>query len=244
MAASRTAASTATQALSKASTSLSRPRRLSKRTSQTSRASALSSLVSLYHLTPTFVPTADPASLNSHITATLASQNSSAKPRAHDLYDVVRAQQELDLQRIRLDAAGTSSASASLLGVKLRLSSNAPDSKFELSPSGANGELYDHQGSFFAVHETGAEPPLSQRMRRVVDRLHGTAAGGRAGVEVVEEMGERAIQWKEGLKAAREREREREQREEREAEAFADEFVEKLSEEEASQPGKVEEKLL
>ncbi|GAA5948842.1 hypothetical protein JCM21900_003446 [Sporobolomyces salmonicolor] len=240
MAASRTAASTATQVLTKASTSLPHPRRLSKRTSQTSRSSLLSSLVSLYHLTPTFVPTADPASLNSHITATLAPQNSSAKPRPHDLYDVVRAQQELDLERIRLDAA----ASASLLGVNLRLASNAPDARFELGPRGADGKVYDHQGSFFAVHETGAEPPLSQRMRRVVDRLHGTEAGGRAGIEVVEELGERAIQWKEGLKAARERERQREEKEEREAEVFAEQFIETLSEEEASQPGKVEEKLL
>jgi len=65
---------------------------------------------------------------------------------------------------------------------------------------------------------------LSERTRRIVDTLHGTEAGGRAGLQVLREQGAKAVEWKEGLREARIKEKEREEREEREAEAFGNEF--------------------
>jgi len=221
------AVASASQAISKATSSA--PRRVSKRTLQTSRTSSLSNLISLYHLTPTFVPTANPSQLQQHVTNTLAPLSSAtSKPRPRDLLDLVLAQHKLDQERIKLDTAATSPSSASLLGVRLRQTATSSDS-FDFSSTagggGPDGAIYDHQSSFYSSHTAGSEPPLAKRVRRVVDKLHGTEAGGRAGVQVLKEQGEKAVQWKEGLRDARRQEKEREEREEREAEGFGQAFA-------------------
>jgi hypothetical protein len=145
------------------------------------------------------------------------------------LIDLVYAANDLDRERTRLDREFTTTpSSASLLGIKLRQQGYAGESfsNLPLSASDANdGLVYDHKESYLLNHTNGQEPPLANRMRRVVDRLHGTEAGGRAGLNVLREQGAKAVEWKEGLRDARTKEREREEQEERDAEAFGNEFT-------------------
>lgn len=215
----------ATQVLSKATAPA--RRRVSKRTVQSSPTSALSSLISLYHLSPTFVPTADSSKLQQHVTEVLApAKITKNTPRPHHLIDLVYASHDLDRERIKLDMASTTSspASASLLGIKLRTQAYQGESFASFPLSSHDNLVYDHQNSFYSNHTLGQEPPLAARVRRVVDTLHGTLAGGRAGLPVLKEQGGKAVEWKEGLRDARTREKERELKEEQEAEAFGKEF--------------------
>ncbi|GAA6024003.1 hypothetical protein JCM11491_002877 [Sporobolomyces phaffii] len=229
--------STAPRAVASASQSIAKavptPRRVSKRTQRSSPTAALSSLISLYHLAPTFVPTESPARLHRHVTSVLApARSTGAHPRPHHLIDLVYAANDLDRERTKLDRAADA-APPSLLGVKLEQHGYAGESFANLpSLGGASGSsttteglAYDHKGSFFATHHVGQEPPLARRVRLVVDSLHGTSAGGRAGLAVVREHGAKAVEWKEGLRDARAREKEREAQEDREAEAFGNEFA-------------------
>ena len=88
-ASARTAAAPLARALSTQIASTSRPRRLNKRTARSSPQAALATLAELYHLAPTFVPTQDPSTLSSHITATLATPNAaSSRPKPYDLHDL------------------------------------------------------------------------------------------------------------------------------------------------------------
>ncbi|BGP38345.1 hypothetical protein JCM10450v2_002293 [Rhodotorula kratochvilovae] len=214
VAAAPLARSLATQAAAPA-----RPRRLNRRTARSSPQAALAALTELYHLAPTFVPAHDPAALSSHITSTLATPTAaSSRPKPHDLRDLVTAQALLDVQRVKLDAGG--STHTGLLGVDVKLASNAATSFGYLD----SDDHFDHRASFYAGFAKGAEPPLAQRLRRVVDTLHGTEAGGRAGPVTLREQGGKAVQWREGLAQARRAAREQEQRQEEEALAFADAF--------------------
>lgn len=219
--------STTPRAVAGASRAVSHARgRVSKRTRQSSPAASLSSLISLYHLTPTFVPASNAARLQQHVTNTLAPVKSSGnKPRPHHLIDLVYAAHDLDRERTKLDTESTTSpSSASLLGVKLRQGGYQGES-FAVLPFANDGLTFDYHNSITATHQSGQEPPLSQRVRRIVDTLHGTAAGGRAGLDTIREQGAKAVEWKDGLRDARTREREREAIEEREAEAFGKEFA-------------------
>ncbi|GAA5950239.1 hypothetical protein JCM3765_004250 [Sporobolomyces pararoseus] len=223
MATASRAVAGASQTLSKASAPT--RRRVSKRTLQSSPTSSISSLISLYHLSPTFVPASDPSKLQKHITETLAPSNLIKKnPRPHHLIDLVYASHDLDRERIKLDTSSTTSpSSASLLGIKLRTQAYQGENLASFSLSTDN-LVYDHQNSFYSNHTSGQEPPLAERVRRIVDTLHGTEAGGRAGLQVLKEQGEKAVEWKEGLREARTKEKERELKEEQEAEAFGKEF--------------------
>ncbi|GAA6000513.1 hypothetical protein JCM10207_008046 [Rhodosporidiobolus poonsookiae] len=217
MASTRTAAQ-ATRTLATQATAPARPRRLSKRTARSSPSSARSSLTQLYHLTPTFVPTHNPAKLSTYLQSVLVPENAaSARPKPQHLRDQVQAALLLDVQRVRLDASG--SASTSLLGLDLSVPANelASTYNFDQAP-------FDHRESFFASFVKGSEPPLAKRTRQVVDVLHGTQAGGRAGPATLEEVGERAVQWREGLGQAREEARRLEDRIDRDAEEFSAAF--------------------
>lgn len=225
MATTSRAVAGASQIVTKASTPT--RRRVSKRTLQSSPTSSISSLISLYHLSPTFVPTSDPSKLQNHITETLAPSNLIKKnPRPHHLIDLVYANHDLDRERIKLDSSSSTTSttsSASLLGIKLRTQPYQGENLASFSLSTDN-LVYDHQNSFYSNHTYGQEPPLAERVRRIVDTLHGTEAGGRAGLKVLKEQGGKAVEWKEGLREARTKEKERELKEEQEAEAFGKEF--------------------
>ncbi|GAA6034813.1 hypothetical protein JCM8097_009311 [Rhodosporidiobolus ruineniae] len=194
-------------------------RRLNKRTARSTPSAALDSLTTLYHRTPTFVPTHTPAALSAHLNRTLVPENpASSRPKPMHLRDLVHARMLVDNQRVRLDASG--SAATSILGLDLRLPVNEIQNYYL-----AEQELpFDHRESFELAYTKGAEPPLAQRVRRIVDALHGTTAGGRAGVATMRENGDKAKLWKEGLTQAKEQARVKELDEEREAEEFVKAF--------------------
>ncbi|GAA5976657.1 hypothetical protein JCM11641_005653 [Rhodosporidiobolus odoratus] len=221
MAAPARTAAQATRSLATQAIAPARPRRLNKRTARSSPSAVLSSLTELYHLTPTFVPTSDPSTLSQHITSTLV-QTSGAirpKPKPYNLHELISSQTKVDVQRIRLEASG--SATTSILGLDLKQPGNGSQATLG---SAFENEGFDHRESFFTAFTKGAEPPLARRMRRMVDKLHGTEAGGRAGVETMKEFGDKAKEWREGLGKARFEQREMEKRMEREAEEFVRAF--------------------
>lgn len=213
----RAFASTAARALPPTAAPAARPRRANKRTAR----SAVDKLAALYHLAPTFVPAHDPARLAAHVTHALASPEAiQARPHLHDLRDVVHAQILLDGQRVYLDASA--SRSTSLVGVDASLSPHSPSGYPELRSDGH--QVVDHRASFYDSFVRGAEPPLAGRIRRLIDALHGTTAGGRAGPATLQEQGERAVKWREGLVQARKAAAEQDRVRDQEAQAFADQF--------------------
>lgn len=127
----------------------------------------------------------------------------------------------LDNERMRLHASG--SVATSLLGLDLHLPSNTVNG---YNAYLSDEQAFDHRESVYSAFKKGGEPFLAKRVRRVVDALHGTSAGGRAGVKTMKEVGEKAKQWQVGLGEAREQERQREREQEREAEEFARAFEE------------------
>ncbi|GAA5861284.1 hypothetical protein JCM8547_008546 [Rhodosporidiobolus lusitaniae] len=193
-------------------------RRLNKRTKRSSPSTVLASLTELYHLTPTFVPTANPSLLSSHLTHTLTPESAAtSRPKPHRLGDWVEAQRLLDNERVRLESSGSNSTS--ILGLDLKASATGV-AHFSFSPE----EAFDHRESFYHAYTKGAEPPLGKRVRKIVDVLHGTEAGGRAGVKTTRENAGRAKEWREGLVRAKEQARERERARERDEEDFARAF--------------------
>ncbi|GAA5911539.1 hypothetical protein JCM6882_000532 [Rhodosporidiobolus microsporus] len=218
MAAPARSAAQAARTLSSQAAAPLRPRRANKRTARSSPSAALDSLTELYHLAPTFTPTASPATLSSHLEKTLTpGKNSYLRPHLFDLGDVARSQVLLDTQRVRLDASG--STSTSIFGLEIRQPAVA-----HLDLPG--NDSFDHRESFLSAYTTGSEPPIAKRVRRLIDALHGTTAGGRAGAHTLRESGDKATQWKEGLVKAREQATQQEKEQEREAEDFAKAFEE------------------
>ncbi|GAA5829302.1 hypothetical protein JCM11251_004999 [Rhodosporidiobolus azoricus] len=221
MAAPARTAAQAARAVSNQAAAPIRPRRANKRTARSSPSAALASLTQLYHLTPTFTPTASPSALSSHLEQTLLSETYT-RPKPFHLSDIIPSQQIIDNERMRLGA--TSSTSTSILGLDLNL-----------SPAARNHDLrddrpFDHRESFLSAFTQGAEPPLAKRVRRMIDAVHGTTAGGRAGAHTLREQGEKAKAWKEGLVKAREQAKLQEVEQERDAEEFAKAFEEENAE--------------
>ncbi|BGP14312.1 hypothetical protein JCM10213_004439 [Rhodosporidiobolus nylandii] len=217
MAAPARTSATAARTLATQATAPARPRRMNKRVARSSPDAVLASLTQLYHITPTFVPTQSPAKLSQHLTSTLVAEKGSSRPKPFPLGEVVKAHRLIDNQRVRLDASG--SAATGLVGLDLSLKTAYSDEH-----SLGTEDPFDHRQSFFQAYTQGSEPPLAKRTRRIIDALHGTEAGGRAGVHTVREQGERAQAWKEGLVAARAQAREQDRAQEQDAEDFVKAF--------------------
>lgn len=76
----------------------------------------------------------------------------------------------------------------SIVNADISLSTSLQNNGYQDSDiSGTGQESY--ADSFEKKFTVGAEPPLSGRMRRVMDVLHGTEGGGRAGLRTLEEAG-------------------------------------------------------
>lgn len=173
------------------------PRKLNKRLARASPREVLHRITELYHLAPTFLPHDDPQALSKHITQTLTPENASrARPKPQYLRDIILAHGEIDKRRAQLDLGGRRGTSLTSLDV------NAP-SNFYAAHNVLADDKFDPRKSFFAAYTQGQEPPLARRLRQVTDALHGTVAGGRAGPTTMQEQGERAKQWRDGLASAR-----------------------------------------
>ncbi|BGO90119.1 hypothetical protein NBRC10512_004057 [Rhodotorula toruloides] len=212
------------------------PRRINKQLARASPREKLQRITELYHLAPTFLPNDDPQQLSKHITQTLTPVNASqCRPRPQYLRDIIIAHADVDKKRVQLELGGRKTTS--LTSVEVNYPTN-----FYAAHNISSDAKFDPRKSFYNSYILGQEPPLARRLRQVTDALHGTVAGGRAGPITVEEQGEKAKQWRDGLASARqaleeeeraiaaakEAQREEARRQERlrqeEAEAFAKAF--------------------
>ncbi|GAA5865296.1 hypothetical protein JCM3774_004930 [Rhodotorula dairenensis] len=199
-------------------------RRVNRRTARSSQQHAAAALAELYHLAPTFVPARDQPALNRRVTEALTPiAYEGARPRPSTFRDLVNLNRHLDLERVRLTAART--VTSSLQSVNLAVPANY-DNHDSLAFGDAATQLgqFDYRGSFYKAYSQAGEPPLAARLRQVVDALHGTTAGGRAGPDVVADHGEKAVRWNRELEQARRAAREQRRRDEDESRAFQEAF--------------------
>ncbi|GAA5976650.1 hypothetical protein JCM10908_005582 [Rhodotorula pacifica] len=197
-------------------------RRINRRTARSTQQHAVASLCELYHLAPTFVPAQDPNALARRVTETLAPIDyEGARPRVSDFRDLVHLNRRLDLEKVRLTAART--VTSSLQSVDTTSPANFNHEQY-FDFSQGPGKQFDYRASFYQAYNQAGEPPLAQRLRKVVDALHGTTAGGRAGPQVVAEHGEKAVQWNRELEQAQNAARDQRRRDEDESRAFQEAF--------------------
>lgn len=173
---------TATTTRSIASTSyLHAAPRQNKRHQKSSRESSLSSLISLYHLSSTFAPLS-PSSLGPYIDHAIIPKSTYRTPTPLSLLDLARSQNILSHEIEKVQHVG------SIVNADISLSTSLQNNgSFDSEVSGTGRESYGE--SFEKKFTVGAEPPLSGRMRRVMDVLHGTEGGGQAGLRTLEEAG-------------------------------------------------------
>lgn len=186
---------------------------------QSSVPNTLSALISTYHLTPTFAPLHS-AQLDSYITPILAPAPSlaySSRPRPSTIHDLVTAHSVLDSERVKFNQPHTA-----LLDLQLDLQGNRYDSGI---PSMRTTPPTTADSPLLAFKE-GSEPPLRSRVRRVVDKLHGTANGGLAGLQTVLENTAKAQEWSKGLQQAKLSKEQREREEEDELKGFSEAWEE------------------
>ena len=143
--------------------------RPNKRVARTSEATTLSSLISLYHLTPTFPPLS-PALIKPHIISAFLPATSFNAPVPRDQAQMLYAKRRYDSASASFDRSGGAS---SLL---------AADYTSNSEYNAATPTLQSFEQSFLQTHTKGFEHAFRKRARMVVDTLHGTSAGGQAGL--------------------------------------------------------------
>lgn len=206
-------------AVASTSRRVARTPRVNRRTARSSQQHAAAALAELYHLAPTFVPADDPRALHRRVTETLTPiAYEGARPRPSDFRDLVNLNRHLDLERVRLTAART--VTSSLQSVNVTVPANYDSHHDSFSFGGADSNQFDYRGSFYRAYSQAGEPPLANRLRRVVDVLHGTTAGGRAGPDVVARRGAEAVEWTRQLERAHGDAQEQRRRDEDESRAF------------------------
>ncbi|POY72484.1 hypothetical protein BMF94_4310 [Rhodotorula taiwanensis] len=229
-----------TSAATLRSTASSAGRRVNRRTARSSAQHAVASLAELYHLAPTFVPATDATRLSQHVTSTLTPlAQEASRPRPSDFRDLVTLNRRLDLERVRLTASRT--LTPSLQAVDLATPANYSNDglyNFDSAIGGrdAAADRFNYRASFYQAYSRAGEPPLAQRMRKVVDALHGTTAGGRAGPDTVREHGEKAVRWNRELEQARSAARDQRTRDEEESRAFQEAFDDEAAATAAGRP--------
>lgn len=204
-----------------------------RRTARSSQQHAAAALAELYHLAPTFVPAHQPRALHRRVTETLTPiAYEGARPRPSDFRDVVNLNRHLDLERVRLTAARTVTSSLQSVNVSVPANFDSLHDAFGFGLGGFGGfgdpsaSQFDYRASFYRAYSQAGEPPLANRLRRVVDALHGTTAGGRAGPDVVARRGAEAVEWTRQLERAHGDAREQRRRDEDESRAFQAMFEE------------------
>ncbi|SCV67751.1 BQ2448_5362 [Microbotryum intermedium] len=165
----------------------SRQYRPNKRVAASSHKAALSSLIDLYHTTPTFAPL-QTSKLDKYIVSNLA-------PPMHYTHTPVPMRIEKLVLRDKLltDRVVHYERQRGLGGVQLDI-----ESLGEIS-----GERDALEDGPLREYLHGQEPPLRQRVRRLIDAAHGTSSGGLAGLATVERTGQDANRWKQQLDEAR-----------------------------------------
>ena len=195
--------------------------RVNRRTARSSQQHAAAALAELYHLAPTFVPAHHPRALHRRVTETLTPiAYEGARPRPTDFRDLVNLNRHLDLERVRLTAARTVTSSLQSVNVTGPANYDSHHDSFFGFGGPTSASQFDYRGLFYRAYSQAGEPPLANRLRRVVDARHGTTAGGRAGPDVVARRGAEAVEWTRQLERAHGDAREQQRRDEDESRAF------------------------
>ena len=143
--------------------------RPNKRVARTSEATTLSSLISLYHLTPTFAPLS-PALVKPHIVHAFLSKSRNVTPVPRDYKEMLRMKSSFDTDAASFDRSGNA--------INMLSAGTGEHGGSETAPP--LPKSFDQ--SFLRAHTKGLEPAFLKRARLVVDVLHGTSAGGQAGL--------------------------------------------------------------
>lgn len=157
-------------------------RRINKRTAAITPPAVLSSLTSLYHFTPAFLPLS-PSLVDPAICSAFASPKSNSKPEPVAVATLTAMHTLITAERGILSGPAWVTSFPELSSSLAR-----PPTYF----SGYQDEP-SFRDSFMEPFKRGSEAPLRRRWRRVIDTLHGTEAGGQAGVmmlSVSEKAGE------------------------------------------------------
>lgn len=143
----------------------------------------LSPLFSIYHLSPRFLPLS-PSKLKPYLVHAFAPNPTvgSAPPAPARLSQLLNAKETIEINATR--------GAISLTKGGAELDIKATDWVTNIGIGSVHESNY--QDSFDRIAIEGSERPLQARMRRIVDKLHGTEGGGQAGVEITVEMRETA----------------------------------------------------
>ena len=180
--------------------------RVNRRTARSSQQHAAAALAELYHLAPTFVPAHHPRALHRRVTETLTPiAYEGARPRPTDFRDLVNLNRHLDLERVRLTAARTVTSSLQSVNVTVPANYDSHHDSFFGFGGPTSASQFDYRGLFYRAYSQAGDPPLANRLRRVVDALHGTTE---------------AVEWTRQLERAHGDAREQQRRDEDESRAF------------------------
>lgn len=180
-----------------------------KRNKNKNKKEILNKLISLYHLSLNFSPLNNENNkLNNYINHNLIpiDKNILRLPEPLNLLQLTRNKNQLyhEIEKIN---SNSSSNSTLLTSQEINLTKS-------IQTSLSNHYLdSNYSESFEKINILGTEPPLSNRMRRIMDSLYGTNSGGQAGFETLLEKGPSIMR----LEVEKREEREREEREEQEA---------------------------
>ncbi|KAI5477088.1 hypothetical protein MNV49_006887 [Pseudohyphozyma bogoriensis] len=198
-----------------------------QRTTPSPSTARLDALTSLYHQTSFFLPLSA-ADRATPILNTLVSpdRDTASPPRPGDMRLLVENRQLVELNarkgRVSLTQGGAQ-LDTMVSTTHINTSELAREGKRKL------------RDSYHEVFISGAEPVLRSRMRRIVETLHGTTAGGQAGPRIVAERAEDARKAREDWNKTKDEQvatramqkkldKEREQKSQQQAEDFAREF--------------------
>lgn len=175
----------------------------------------LNNLIELYHLSKKFSPLNNENNkLNNYINNDLIpiDKNISRSPEPLNLIQLTRNQNQLyhEIEKVNQSNSNSNNSNSNstlLTSTEINLNSSIQSYR--------SNQYYDetYSESFEKINILGSEPPLSNRMRRIMDTLHGTTAGGQAGLETLIEKGPGIMR----IEEEKREEREREEKEEQEA---------------------------
>lgn len=143
----------------------------------------VSSLLPVYHASANFLPLSQ-AALPATVDPILAplDGNSTHQPRPSQLGPLIEAQGMVAASRHHARWTTT-----------LAEVGNSAHTSYSFTSQPAIGDA-PLRNSWLQVARTGKEDALVARIRRAADALHGTVAGGQAGLLTVEELGQLAVE--------------------------------------------------
>jgi hypothetical protein len=177
--------------------------RVNKRSDQVESSKKLTSLINIYHYSSNFIPISTKINtLSPFIDNTFIKDTSFYPAQPIKPINLILANKLINQEAYKFNNKSTT-----LLDLDLHL----------LAPTADRIESIDSKKqsinrSFQANWKYGSEPPLSNRVRRLLDTLHGTTAGGQPGLQTIRQMkdhlGDHKLQITQTAIARREKDKE------------------------------------